>query len=132
MNGHVPFLEALVPGRLTIHRSGAENLGYVITNGFLEASGSRDDYHVIVLADEALEVGDIDPPRRSVWFSRSARRKRTSTSAPRPRCAPPWPARRWAATELHSETGSFAQGAEVSVEYLVLPAWGQFPSGVGA
>jgi len=61
MNGHIPFLAALVPGRLTIHRSGGENLGYVVTNGFLEASGSRDDYHVIVLADEALEVGDIDP-----------------------------------------------------------------------
>ncbi len=57
MNGHIPFLAALVPGRLTIHRSGGENLGYVVTGGFLEASGSRDNYHVIVLADDAREVG---------------------------------------------------------------------------
>ena len=62
MAGHIPFLAALVPGRLTIHRSGGETLGYVVTGGFLEASGpSRDDYHVIVLADDAREVGDIDP-----------------------------------------------------------------------
>jgi F-type H+-transporting ATPase subunit epsilon len=59
--GHIPFLAALVPGRLTIHRSGEENLGYIVTGGFLEASGSRDNYHVIVLADDAREVGDIDP-----------------------------------------------------------------------
>lgn len=61
MNGHIPFLAALIPGRLTIQRSGGENLGYVVTGGFLEASGSRENYHVIVLADDVREVGDIDP-----------------------------------------------------------------------
>jgi F-type H+-transporting ATPase subunit epsilon len=59
MNGHIPFLAALVPGKVTIH-SGGERLGYLVNSGFLEASGSRDDYHVIILADSAFEVGDID------------------------------------------------------------------------
>ena len=60
MQGHIPFLAALVPGKVTI-RSGGENLGFLVTGGFLEASGSKDDYHVIILADDAREVGDIDP-----------------------------------------------------------------------
>ena len=59
MQGHIPFLAALVPGKVTI-RSGGENLGFLVTGGFLEASGSKDDYHVIILADDAREVGDID------------------------------------------------------------------------
>ena len=61
MNGHIPFLAALVPGKVTIQQSGGERLGFLVTGGFLEASGSRDEYHVIVLADDAREVGDIDP-----------------------------------------------------------------------
>ena len=60
MAGHIPVLAALVPGKLTIHQSGGERLNYLITGGFLEASGSRDDYHVIVLADDAREIGDVD------------------------------------------------------------------------
>jgi F-type H+-transporting ATPase subunit epsilon len=60
MAGHIPFLAALVPGKVTIQQSGGERLGFLVTGGFLEASGSRDDYHVIVLADDAREVGDID------------------------------------------------------------------------
>lgn len=60
MAGHIPFLAALVPGKLTIRQSGGEHLNYLVTGGFLEASGSRDDYHVIVLADDAREIGDVD------------------------------------------------------------------------
>ena len=60
MHGHIPFLAALIPGKVTIQQSGGERLGFLVTGGFLEASGSRDDYHVIILADDAREVGDID------------------------------------------------------------------------
>ena len=59
MNGHVPFLAALVPGLVHIV-SGGERSSYIVPGGFLEASGSQDDYHVIVLADDADEAGDID------------------------------------------------------------------------
>ena len=59
MKGHIPFLAALVPGLVTI-RSGATSEKYLVTGGFLEASGPPDDYHVIVLADDAQQVGDID------------------------------------------------------------------------
>lgn len=57
--GHIPFLAALVPGRLTIV-SGASRRNYIVSGGFLEASGRAEDYHVIVLVDDAQEVGDID------------------------------------------------------------------------
>ena len=59
MNNHVPFLAALVPGLLTIV-SGGSRKAYVVPGGFLEASGDADGYHVIVLADDADEAGDID------------------------------------------------------------------------
>lgn len=59
MNGHVPFLAALVPGLVTVV-SGGNRESYIVPGGFLEASGSQDDYHVIVLADDAEEAGDID------------------------------------------------------------------------
>ena len=59
MNGHVPFLAALVPGLVTVVSSGTRE-SYVVPGGFLEASGSQDDYHVIVLADDAEPAGDID------------------------------------------------------------------------
>ena len=59
MHGHIPFLAALIPGKVTI-QSGGERLGFLVTGGFLEASGGQDDYHVIILADDAREVGDID------------------------------------------------------------------------
>ena len=59
MKGHIPFLAALVPGLVTIV-SGGNRQSYVVPGGFLEASGSADDYHVIVLADDAEEAGDID------------------------------------------------------------------------
>ncbi len=59
MRGHIPFLAALVPG-LVIVVSGSERKQYVVPGGFLEASGPVDDYHVIVLADDAEEAEGID------------------------------------------------------------------------
>ncbi|MEA2433744.1 MAG: F-type H+-transporting ATPase subunit epsilon [Actinomycetota bacterium] len=59
MNGHVPFLAALVPGLVTVVHGGQRE-SYIVPGGFLEASGPQDDYHVIVLADDAEEAGDID------------------------------------------------------------------------
>jgi F-type H+-transporting ATPase subunit epsilon len=59
MRGHIPFLAALVPGLVTIV-SGGKRQQYIVPGGFLEASGPVDDYHVIVLADDAEETGDID------------------------------------------------------------------------
>ena len=61
MRGHIPFLAALVPGLVTVV-SGGSRQSYVVPGGFLEASrgGDSDDYHVIVLADDAEEAGDMD------------------------------------------------------------------------
>ena len=61
MKGHIPFLAALIPGLVTVV-SGGNRQSYVVPGGFLEASrgGESDDYHVIVLADDAEEAGDID------------------------------------------------------------------------
>ena len=33
---------------------------FLVTGGFLEASGPADDYHVIVLADDTEEVGELE------------------------------------------------------------------------
>ena len=59
MRGHVPFLAALVPGRVSAI-SGGDREEFFVPGGFLEASGTMDDYHVIVLADDAEALGDID------------------------------------------------------------------------
>src|SRR5687767_14026999 len=61
MRNHIPFLAALVPGLVTVV-SGGTRTSYIVPGGFLEASpgGDSDDYHVIVLADDAEEAGDID------------------------------------------------------------------------
>lgn len=59
MRGHIPFLAALVPGVVGVV-SGNEREEYFVPGGFLEASGPADDYHVIVLADNAELLGDID------------------------------------------------------------------------
>ncbi len=59
MRAHVPFLAALVPGRVTVV-SGGDRENFIVPGGFLEASGTMDDYHVIVLADDAERPGDID------------------------------------------------------------------------
>lgn len=59
MRGHIPFLAALVPGLVTVVSGGARE-SFIVPGGFLEASGPVDDYHVIVLADDAEPAGDID------------------------------------------------------------------------
>ncbi len=58
LKGHIPFLAALVPGLVKI-TSGTEQHSFAVTGGVLEASGSMDDYHVIVLADDAEDIGGL-------------------------------------------------------------------------
>lgn len=57
MNGHIPFLAALVPWRVTVVSSGSRE-SFFVPGGFLEASRSGDEYHVIVLADDAEPISD--------------------------------------------------------------------------
>ncbi len=57
MNGHIPFLAALVPWRVSVV-SGGSRESFFVPGGFLEASGSSDDYHVIVLADDAEPISE--------------------------------------------------------------------------
>jgi F-type H+-transporting ATPase subunit epsilon len=57
MNGHIPFLAALVPWRVTVVSRGSRE-SFFVPGGFLEASGSGDAYHVIVLADDAEPISD--------------------------------------------------------------------------
>jgi F-type H+-transporting ATPase subunit epsilon len=62
LRGHIPFLAALVPGRVSVVEGGGRH-EFFVSGGFLEASGrpgSSDEYHVIVLADDAENVDDID------------------------------------------------------------------------
>jgi F-type H+-transporting ATPase subunit epsilon len=59
LRGHIPFLAALVPGRVSVV-SGGDRREFFVPGGFLEASGTMDDYHVIVLADDAQALADID------------------------------------------------------------------------
>src|ERR687895_600951 len=59
MRGHIPFLAALVPGRVRVV-SGGDQEEFFVPGGFLEASGPMDDYHVIVLADDADQTGEMD------------------------------------------------------------------------
>ena len=59
MNGHIPFLAALVPGPVTIVEGSSREV-FFVPGGFLESSGSQDDYHVIVLADDAERTGEMD------------------------------------------------------------------------
>jgi F-type H+-transporting ATPase subunit epsilon len=59
MAGHIPFLAALVPGIVTV-ASGSSREAFIVPGGFLEASGPHDDYHVIVLADDADAAGEMD------------------------------------------------------------------------
>jgi F-type H+-transporting ATPase subunit epsilon len=59
LRGHIPFLAALVPGAVKVASGDSKEI-FFITGGVLEASGPRDNYHVIVLADDAERAGDID------------------------------------------------------------------------
>lgn len=59
LRGHIPFLAALVPAPVKVIAGDTREV-FLVHGGLLEASGPRDDYHVIVLADAAERVGDID------------------------------------------------------------------------
>ena len=59
MRGHIPFLASLVPGVVAVVTDD-DREEFFVPGGFLEASGPADDYHVIVLADDAENVGDMD------------------------------------------------------------------------
>jgi F-type H+-transporting ATPase subunit epsilon len=70
LHGHIPFLAALVPGRVSVV-SGSNREEFFVSGGFLEASRSHGldsnsdqadehDYHVIVLADDAEDLHNID------------------------------------------------------------------------
>jgi F-type H+-transporting ATPase subunit epsilon len=89
MRGHIPFLAALVPGLITVS-AGSERKTFLATGGFLEASAggfleaSGQDYHVIVLADDAEEVGEIsfeETTRRLEEIRRSQAEDRTQNVA---------------------------------------------------
>lgn len=58
LRGHIPFLAALVPGIVKVTSAQSQEV-YFVPGGVLEASGSMDDYHVIVLADDAQPAGEI-------------------------------------------------------------------------
>jgi len=58
MHNHIPFLAALVPGTVTVV-SGSTREVFLVTGGFLEANGDGNEYHVIVLADDAEPTGEI-------------------------------------------------------------------------
>jgi F-type H+-transporting ATPase subunit epsilon len=75
MRGHIPFLAALVPGRVTIV-TGSDREEFFVPGGFLEASGPRDDYHVIVLADDAETPSDIDTAEARQRLEDARRRAR--------------------------------------------------------
>jgi F-type H+-transporting ATPase subunit epsilon len=59
MYNHIPFLAALVPGAVTVV-AGSTREVFLVTGGFLEANGDGEEYHVIVLADDAEPAGQID------------------------------------------------------------------------
>ncbi len=58
MHNHIPFLAALVPGAVTVVSSSSREV-FLVTGGFLEANGDGEEYHVIVLADDAEATGEI-------------------------------------------------------------------------
>ena len=58
LRGHIPFLAALVPGIVKVVSGNSQEI-FFVSGGVLEASGSMDDYHVIVLADDAELAGEI-------------------------------------------------------------------------
>ena len=78
MRGHIPFLAALVPGVVGIV-SGGERREYFVPGGFLEASGPADDYHVIVLADNAESLDEIDVAEAKRKLDEARRRAEESS-----------------------------------------------------
>jgi F-type H+-transporting ATPase subunit epsilon len=59
LRGHMPFLAALAPGRVAVVKEG-DRREFFVPGGFLEAAGTLGDYHVIVLADDAEDLSEID------------------------------------------------------------------------
>jgi len=74
MRGHIPFLAALVPGRVAVV-SGGDRKEFFVPGGFLEASGTSDDYHVIILADDAEDPSDIDASEARHRLEEARRRR---------------------------------------------------------
>lgn len=74
LRGHIPFLAALVPGRVAVV-SGEDRKEYFVPGGFLEASGSMDDYHVIILADDAEDIAGIDVADARRRYEEAQRRR---------------------------------------------------------
>lgn len=90
MRNHIPFLAALIPGLITVTGKETGRKTFLATGGFLEASrggfleAKGEDYHVIVLADDAEEVGDISPEetqRRLEEIRRSQEEDRVQDTA---------------------------------------------------
>ena len=78
MRGHIPFLAALVPGRVAVV-TGNQREEFFVPGGFLEASGPADDYHVIVLADSAENLADIDVAEARRIAEEASRRRDEDT-----------------------------------------------------
>jgi F-type H+-transporting ATPase subunit epsilon len=72
LSGHIPFLAALEPGRVSVYERDSKR-DYFVGGGFLEASGGTDVYHVIMLADsaETLDKIDVQEARRHLEEARS-------------------------------------------------------------
>ena len=80
LRGHIPFLAALVPGVVKV-MSGDEREVFFVPGGVLEASGPMDDYHVIVLADDAERVGDIDAAEAERLVEEASRKREQGDEA---------------------------------------------------
>ena len=74
MRGHIPFLAALVPGAVRVVTGDSREV-FFVPGGFLEAAGPPDDYHVIVLADDAEAVDDIDASEARERVEQARRRR---------------------------------------------------------
>jgi F-type H+-transporting ATPase subunit epsilon len=74
MRGHIPFLAALVPGAVRVVTGDSREV-FFVPGGFLEAAGPADDYHVIVLADDAEAVDDIDASEARERVEQARRRR---------------------------------------------------------
>jgi F0F1-type ATP synthase epsilon subunit len=64
----------LVPGIVTVVSSSSRD-SFVVPGGFLEASGPHDDYHVIVLADDAEPAGEMDAAQARDRIQEARRRR---------------------------------------------------------
>ena len=56
LHGHVPLVSALADGKVRVTKDDAEATTFVCQGGYVEVDGEK----VIVLADRAILLGDID------------------------------------------------------------------------